>query len=46
MMEIPAAVKRFVFPLVVALGRMLGKYRMYHDAPKPRPTSEEVRRGS
>jgi len=35
MMEIPAPVKRFVFPLVVALGRLLGRYRKYEDAPPP-----------
>lgn len=35
MMEIPRPVKRFVFPVVVALGHMLGKYRKYADAPEP-----------
>jgi quercetin dioxygenase-like cupin family protein len=35
MVEIPAAVQRFVFPLQVALGRLLGKYRRYADAPEP-----------
>jgi hypothetical protein len=35
MMEIPHAVKRFVFPVVVALGRLLGRYRKYGDAPEP-----------
>jgi uncharacterized cupin superfamily protein len=35
MLEIPAAVQRFVFPLQVALGRWLGKYRRFHDAPEP-----------
>ena len=33
MVEIPAAVRRFVFPLQVALGRLLGKYRKFADAP-------------
>jgi quercetin dioxygenase-like cupin family protein len=33
--EVPAAVQRVVFPVVVALGRLLGKYRKYADAPEP-----------
>lgn len=35
MLVIPAAVKRFVFPIAVALGHVLGKYRRYADAPAP-----------
>ena len=35
MVEIPAAVQRLVFPLQVAVGRLLGKYRRYADAPEP-----------
>ena len=35
MVEIPAAVRRFVFPLQVALGRLLGKYRKFAEAPDP-----------
>jgi len=35
MVEIPAAVQRFVFPLQVALGKLLGRYRKYADAPEP-----------
>jgi uncharacterized cupin superfamily protein len=35
MREIPAVVQRLVFPLQVALGRLLGKYRRFHDAPEP-----------
>jgi hypothetical protein len=35
MAEIPAPVQRFVFPVVVALGRLLGKYNKYADAPEP-----------
>ena len=35
MSEIPAAVQRFVFPAQVALGRLLGKYKKYADAPEP-----------
>ncbi|MDF1504979.1 cupin domain-containing protein [Roseisolibacter sp. H3M3-2] len=32
---VPAAVQRFVFPLVVALGTLLGRYARYADAPAP-----------
>jgi hypothetical protein len=35
MMEIPAAVQRFVFPLQVAVGTLLCKYRKFTDAPDP-----------
>jgi quercetin dioxygenase-like cupin family protein len=35
MAEIPAPVQRVVFPVVVTLGRLLGKYRRYADAPAP-----------
>ena len=35
MTEIPAPVQRFVFPMLVGLGRLLGKYRKYGDAPEP-----------
>ena len=35
MVDIPAAVQRFVFPLQVALGRVLGKYRKFAGAPEP-----------
>ena len=35
MMEIPALVQKIVFPLQVALGTLLGKYRKYADAPEP-----------
>lgn len=35
MLEIPAPVQRFVFPLQVALGSLLGRYRKYADAPEP-----------
>ena len=35
MVAIPAAVQRFVFPVMVLVGRLLGKYRKYADAPKP-----------
>ena len=36
MVGIPVAVQRFVFPIQVAIGRLLGKYRRYADAPTPR----------
>ncbi len=32
---IPVFVKRFIFPIVVAIGSVLGKYRKYADAPPP-----------
>ena len=35
MLEIPSAVKRVLFPILVAVGSMLGKYRRYADAPEP-----------
>lgn len=35
MVDIPGAVQRFVFPIQVAVGRLLGKYRRYADAPDP-----------
>ena len=35
MLEIPAAMKRFVFPVLVAIGTLLGKYRRYANAPEP-----------
>ena len=33
--EIPAVVQRFVFPVQVIVGRLLGKYKKYADAPEP-----------
>ena len=39
MLEIPPFAQRFVLPLVVAAGTLLGKYRKFRDAPQP------VRRG-
>lgn len=33
--EIPAAVQTLIFPVVVAVGRLLGRYARYADAPKP-----------
>jgi uncharacterized cupin superfamily protein len=35
MLAIPAAVQRVLFPVVVAMGTLLGKYRKYSDAPEP-----------
>ena len=35
MLEIPAAVQRIVFPVLVAVGRLLGRYARYADAPPP-----------
>ncbi len=33
--EIPEPVQRFVFPVQVAVGRLLGRYRRYAGAPEP-----------
>jgi quercetin dioxygenase-like cupin family protein len=35
LLAIPAPVQRIVFPLLVAIGTALGKYRRYADAPAP-----------
>jgi len=35
MVEIPAFVQRYIFPVQVALGKLLGKYGKYADAPEP-----------
>jgi uncharacterized cupin superfamily protein len=35
MVEIPAPVQRFVFPVLVAIGRLAGRYEKYADAPEP-----------
>jgi quercetin dioxygenase-like cupin family protein len=34
MTEIPAAVQRFLFPALVGVGRLLGRYKKYVDAPE------------
>lgn len=34
-LEIPAAVQRVVLPVVVAIGRLLGRYARFADAPAP-----------
>ncbi len=35
MLEIPGFVQRFVFPILVMIGKPRGKYRKYADAPEP-----------
>ena len=35
MTEIPAVVQRFVFLVLVMVGRALSKYKKYADAPEP-----------
>jgi quercetin dioxygenase-like cupin family protein len=35
LLEIPAPVQRFVFPVLVAVGGLLGRYGKYADAPEP-----------
>lgn len=35
LLEIPNVVQRVVFPAQVAIGKLLGKYRKYADAPEP-----------
>lgn len=35
MAEIPAPVQRLRFPVVVAVGRLLGKYKKCADVPEP-----------
>jgi hypothetical protein len=35
MLDIPPLVSRLLFPLLVGLGMLLGKYRKYRDAPPP-----------
>jgi quercetin dioxygenase-like cupin family protein len=37
MLAVPALAQRFVFPVLVAVGRVLGKYAKYADAPEPMP---------
>jgi uncharacterized cupin superfamily protein len=36
-LEIPLAVQRVAFPVLVVLGRLLGRYGRYADAPPPLP---------
>jgi len=35
MMTVPALVQRFVYPLLLAIGRLLGKFDRYAAAPRP-----------
>jgi quercetin dioxygenase-like cupin family protein len=35
MVEVPALVRRVVFPVLVTIGRLLGRYDRYADAPRP-----------
>jgi len=35
MLEIPALVQRFLFPLLVGVGHLLGRFDKYADAPEP-----------
>jgi hypothetical protein len=35
MLEIPAPVQTLVFPELIVIGRLLGKYDRYKDAPEP-----------
>jgi hypothetical protein len=35
LLAIPAPVRHFVFPVIVAIGTLLGRYRKYADAPEP-----------
>jgi hypothetical protein len=35
MLEIPAVVQRIAFPILLAVGRLLGKYGKFKDAPDP-----------
>lgn len=35
LLDVPAPVQRFVFPVVAVVGRLLGKYARYADAPAP-----------
>jgi hypothetical protein len=35
MVDIPRPVQRFVFPVVLVIGRLLGKHRRFAGAPEP-----------
>jgi hypothetical protein len=41
MVEIPSFVQHFIFPVQVVLGKLLGKYGKYTDAPEPIMRSAE-----
>lgn len=44
LLAIPAVIQRIVFPLLVAVGTVLGKYRRYADAPAPVRRQHDARR--
>ena len=44
-LELPAFVRRVVIPIVYGLGRVLGKYERFDDAPAPIPPARTVARG-
>lgn len=35
LVEIPAFVKKFIFPIIVVMGRVSGRYRKYENGPEP-----------
>lgn len=35
MLEIPAFVKKFIFPLTIFFGKLMGKHKKFADAPEP-----------
>ena len=39
MVDVPAPVQRLVFPLLAAVGRLLGRHARYADAPPPMPAA-------
>lgn len=42
MMAVPGFVQRFIFPVLIIIGKLLGKYQKYADAPEP--IKPEIRR--
>jgi quercetin dioxygenase-like cupin family protein len=46
MLEIPAVVQKVGFPIALVIGRLLGKYRRFADAPDPIPISQTSSRYS
>jgi quercetin dioxygenase-like cupin family protein len=43
MLVVPAFVQRFVFPLIVVTGTLLGRFTKYADAPAPLPAHPSAR---
>ncbi|MBC8090201.1 MAG: cupin domain-containing protein [Phycisphaerae bacterium] len=35
MLVVPSAVQRFLFPVLIAIGSLMGRYTKYEDAPEP-----------